>query len=165
MNKSIPDYIRYYKNQMQTGDIQVAYEFLLRYMMSLKSSFEKTLAGRFSCGNVSPGYMDFSYFPVFNPFLRQHKLRFGIVLNHKEMQFELWLMGQNIDTQEKYWNLMKSTKWNKDASAMPQYAVLKAVLVAHPDFDKTEKLTTEILQVTTHLLPEIMSYITSGDEE
>ena len=36
-----------------------------------------------------------------NEFLRERKLRFGIVLNHEKMKFELWLMGQNAGIQKK----------------------------------------------------------------
>lgn len=48
-------------------------------------------------GNISSGYMDYSYFPfTTTDFLRTHKLRFGAVLNHPQMRFELWLMGGKI---------------------------------------------------------------------
>lgn len=42
-----------------------------------------------------------------------------------EMRFELWLMGQNASVQEKYWELLKNTDWNKDIEAMPLYSVLE----------------------------------------
>ena len=41
--------------------------------------------------------------PFFNESLRSHKLRFGIVLNHEKLSFELRFMGQNVEIQKKYW--------------------------------------------------------------
>lgn len=90
-------------------------------MGELKARFP----GQYSTGNISLGHLDYTYFPFFNTYLRQHKLRFGIVLNHMEMRFELWLMGQNASVQEKYWELLKNTDWNKDIEAMPLYSVLE----------------------------------------
>ena len=60
-------------------DIQKAYHGLMKYMMSLKASLSGVYAGRFSFGNISVCYMDFFYFPFHNEFLREQKLRFGIV--------------------------------------------------------------------------------------
>ena len=61
----------------------------------------------------------YTYFPVFNQFLRNQKLRFGVVLNHEKMQFEFWLMGQNADVQRAYWELLKDSVWNSGRKEMP----------------------------------------------
>ncbi len=96
MGKKLNDYVAAYKAQLEIGDIKIAYERLIKFVMTIKARFEESYSDKFSCGNVSPGYMDFTYFPFFDPFLRSEKLRYGIVLNHQQMRFELWLMGQNV---------------------------------------------------------------------
>lgn len=95
MNKTTNEYVAIYQDALQQGDIQIAYERLIKAVMALKAHFANTLGDQYSFGNVSPGYMDYTYFPFFNAFLRKKRLRFGIVLNHRQMSFELWLMGQN----------------------------------------------------------------------
>lgn len=70
---------------------------LIQYVGQLKSKFPKD----YKTGNISFGYLDYTYFAFFNQYLRDQKLRFGIVLNHEKLQFELWLMGQNADIQKK----------------------------------------------------------------
>ncbi len=70
-----------YKDLLEKGEVQIAYKTLLDYVWFLKSHFSKVLSEKFSFGNVSPGYMDFTYFPFFDTFLRSRKLRFGIVLS------------------------------------------------------------------------------------
>jgi hypothetical protein len=65
-----------------------------------------------------------------NEYLRGEKLRFGIVQNHSEIRFELWLMGQNKEIQNRYWDVLKASKWNEGRAKKPQYAELEAVIEA-----------------------------------
>lgn len=159
MNKTFNDYVSIYKGQLVEGNIQVAYKRLINYVMALKASFESTFAGVYSFGNVSPGYMDYTYFPFYDTFLRSEKLRFGIVFNHEEIRFELWLMGQNAGIQKQYWNLLKTSKWNENVLAMPKYSVLEAVLVDQPNFNDLDGLTAEILDGAGILAEEIIGHI------
>ncbi|MCL1668291.1 hypothetical protein M2T82_09490 [Elizabethkingia ursingii] len=139
--KTLNDCIQVYKEQLAKKDIQKAYHGLMKYIMSLKASLSGVYADRFSFGNISFGYMDFTYFPFHNEFLRERKLRFGIVLNHEKMRFELWLMGQNAGVQKAYWELLKNTSWNKDKKKMPRYSILETVLLDTPDFNNLKELT------------------------
>lgn len=157
--ENFSDYIAVYKEELKKEDIQKAYEGLLKYVMYLKSYYSKTLSDRFFFGNVSPGYMDFTYFPFFNDYLRYEKLRFGVVLNHKKVRFELWLMGQNIEIQKIYWNLLKTSKWNKNQITMPKYSVLEVILVEYPNFDELDHLTAQIEERIILDTQEIIDYI------
>ncbi len=157
--KNFSDYIAVYKEELKKEDIQKAYERLVKYVMAIKSHFSKRLSNQFFFGNISPGYMDFTYFSFFNDFLRDEKLRFGIVLNHKKVRFELWLMGQNIETQKKYWNLLKTSQWNKDQTTMPKYSVLEVVLVEDPNFNELNNLTSKIEKEAILHTQEIIDYI------
>ena len=159
MDKKINSYISTYQEQIIKGDIQKTYNFLLKYVMQLKASLEKSFSQEYSFGNVSPGYLDFSYFPFYNDYLRDKKLRFGVVLNHREMRFELWLMGQNKKIQERYWDILKTSFWNQGRTAMPQYAVIETVLIDNPDFEKIEKLTTDIENRAAYEVDKIATYL------
>lgn len=142
--KTFNDYVITYKKTIGKNDIQIAYEKLLKYVMQLKANCQKKLSDQFTFGNISPGYMDFTYFPFFNEFLRSQKLRFGVVLNHQKIQFELWLMGQNREIQEKYWQLLKTSGLNKYQLNMPQYSILEFVLIEDPNFNQLNILTQQI---------------------
>lgn len=159
MDKNLNDYVKIYKAQLDKGDIQVAYEQLLKYVMTLKVHFQKVQSGGYTFGNVYLGFMDYTYFYFFNDFLRSKKLRFGIVLNHPEMQFELWLLGQNVEVQAQYWELLKTTKWNAGRTAMPKYAQLEAVLVENPDFNDLDTLSDKIAKAAQNTIEEIMPYL------
>lgn len=159
--KELGDYVAVYKEQLEKGDIQKAYIGLIKYVLSLKSHLSKVMSDKFSFGNVSLGYMDYTYFPFFDEYLRTKKLRFGIVLNHEKVRLELWLMGQNAEIQETYWNLLKATKWNKDQPAMPKYSVLEVVLDPNPDFNNLDTLTLKIEKEMNDISNEIIEYLES----
>lgn len=162
MNKTTNEYVAIYQDALQQGDIQIAYERLIKAVMALKAHFANTLGDQYSFGNVSPGYMDYTYFPFFNAFLRKKRLRFGIVLNHRQMSFELWLMGQNAQVQKEYWELLKSTKWNENQTTMPQYAVLEAMLVEAPDFNDLDALSAQIAACAFPLAAKIVDWIAAA---
>lgn len=88
MEEDISTCIEIYKNQLIQGSIRRAYMLLTRYMRELKAKFPEP----YLTGNISLGYLDYTYFPFFNSYLRQHKLRFGIVLRsciHKRLS-KVW---------------------------------------------------------------------------
>ena len=89
-----------YKEQLQKGDIQIAYTELVKFVMKLKTLFSKELAHDFSFGNIFQGYMDYTYFYYSNNYFKNRKLKLGLVLNHKEMRFEIWFLGQTKDIQK-----------------------------------------------------------------
>lgn len=98
MERNTNECLKIYQEQLNKGEIQYAYRTLMKYMSELKVKFPK----QYTTGNISFGYLDYTYFPFSNSYLKEHKLRFGIVLNHQKMQFELWLMGQNAMIQKHY---------------------------------------------------------------
>jgi len=163
MSKKINFCILLYKEQVNTSDIQKTYMFLLKYVMQVKANFEKSFSQVYSCGNVSPGYMDYSYFSFFNDYLRDKKLRFGIVLNHSEMRFELWLMGQNKEIQKKYWDILKTSPWNQGRSTKPQYAELEIVLVENPNFENNGELTVDIINRAVDEANKVIAYLKKLD--
>ena len=160
MTKNISQSIEIYKKCLAQGDIQLAYKALIDYVAELKAQFPK----HYATGNISPGYLDYTYFPFFNNYLRSKKLRFGIVLNHAEMQIELWLMGQNSSVQKEYWERLKDTEWNKAIKEMPKYSVLEACLEAKIDFQNKEIMTTSIIAKATSLAEAIQKWLEEEDE-
>ncbi|MFU8925564.1 DUF7000 family protein [Acinetobacter puyangensis] len=156
-------YVQLYQTQLKKGDIQKAYIGLIKFIMQLKADFSRDLSELFSFGNISPGYLDFTYFPFSNVFLRERKLRFGIVFNHEKLRFELWLMGQNSDIQKQYWEMLKSCTWNIHQRHMPKYSVLEVVLVDNPDFNYLEQLSQEIRQAMLQFTPKIINVLEKTD--
>src|SRR5690606_5654115 len=138
------NYVSVYKEQLKIGDIQKAYSGLVKYVMQLRTSLSKNLSDSYSFGNLLQGYMDYTYFYYSNDFLKKRKLKFGLVLNHPKMQFEVWLLGQTRPIQEEYWQFFKATKWNNDKTTKPKYSILEALLIENPDFNDLDSLSQQI---------------------
>lgn len=132
-----------YKKQLEAGEIQVAYAGLVKFVMALRTRFSRSLSGKFSVSGVFQGYMDYTYFYFSNDFCRERKLKFGLVLNHEELRFEIWLLGQTKDIQQRYWNLLKGSDWIPHVE-MPRYAIFEHVLISSPDFDNLDALSKKI---------------------
>ena len=149
-------YVSIYKEQLNKGDILIAYKELVKFVMKLRTDFNKSLSDQYSFAGILHGYMDYTYFYYSNDFLKGKKLKLGFVLNHLEMRFEIWLLGNTIPNQKKYWELLKTTKWNKDKTEMPKYSILETILVENPDFNNlnalTEQLETKMIKVSDEIL-------------
>jgi len=154
--KDFTYFIELYKEQLEKGDIQEAYVGLIKYVTRLRTTLSNNLAASYTFGNLFQGYMDYTYVYFVNDFLKIRKLKMGLVLNHSKMQFELWLLGQTIDIQERYWEYFKSTKWNNHRTTKPQYSILEAMLIVNPDFNDLEKLTKQIEDRLISVADEIL---------
>lgn len=157
--KDLNDYVNSYFEQIKKGDIQKAYASLVKYVMKLSGTLSKSLGKEYSFGNLFQGYMDYTYFYYTNDFLKKRKLKFGLVLNHTKMQFEVWLLGQTIPIQEKYWAYFKSTKWNIDRTQKPQYSILETIIIKEPNFNNLALLTKEIEESLVKTSNEIIEEI------
>ncbi len=93
--------------------------YQINYMSQLQQEFSKKLSGKFSVKKVLNGYLDYTYFYFTNDFLKEIKLKLGIIYNHQENCFKLWLMGAVKESQKNYWKRLKDTEWNKEET-MPQ---------------------------------------------
>ncbi|TPD66064.1 DUF7000 family protein [Flavobacterium microcysteis] len=159
MMKKLNDYVDLYKKQLEKGDIQKAYTALVKYVTKLGSVLSKNLSDSYTFGSLFQGYMDYTYFYYSNDFLKKRKLRFGLVLNHQKMRFEIWLLGQNLKIQDEYWLHFKNTKWNENRTIRPQYSILETVLIESPNFNDLEALTEQIEKALIAVSNEIIGEI------
>ncbi|WP_299442863.1 hypothetical protein [uncultured Aquimarina sp.] len=157
--KNLNQYVAIYKAQLDKGDILIAYNQLVKFVMKLRVDFIKSLSEQYSFTAILHGYMDYTYFYYSNDFLKRKKLKLGLVLNHSEMRFEIWLLGNTISIQKKYWDLLKESKWNKDRKEMPKYSILEAVVENKPDFDNLPLLSEKIEKKLVEQSDEIIGKI------
>lgn len=157
--KNLNHYITIYKEQLDKGDILIAYNHLVKFVMKLRVDFIKKLSEQYSFTGILHGYMDYTYFYYSNDFLKSKKLKLGLVLNHLEMRFEIWLLGNTISIQKQYWNLLKESTWNKNRKEMPTYSILEIIINDHPDFDNLPLLSQQIEKKLIEQSDEIISTI------
>lgn len=157
--ENLNKYVSIYKEQLKKGDILIAYNELVKFVMKLRVDFIKRLSDEYSFAGILHGYMDYTYFYYSNDFLKSKNLKFGLVLNHLEMRFEIWLLGNTIPIQKKYWELLKTTKWNQGNTEMPKYSISETILVEDPDFNDLSTLTELIESKMSKVSDEILDYL------
>ena len=157
--KNLNHYVAIYKEQLSKGDILIAYNGLVKFVMTLRVDFIKRHSKDYSFSGILHGYMDYTYFYYTNEFLKSKKLKLGIVLNHLEMRFEIWLLGNTIAVQKNYWDLLKESKWNKDKPEMPKYSVLEVIIDNNPNFDDLPLLSQHIEKQMIEVSDEIINAI------
>ncbi|MFC6181324.1 DUF7000 family protein [Lactiplantibacillus daowaiensis] len=134
--------LQQYQAQLQSGELQRTYKMLVQYVTTLK----RQLPASYQTGNLSLGYLDYTYVPFFNASLRVRKLRFGLVLNHAQLRLELWLMGQNAAVTTTYYAAFKASKWHQTDEPQHDYAIVVVPLCTALDFDHREAMTAQVLQ-------------------
>ncbi len=154
--KNLNHYVAIYKEQLNKGDILIAYNELVKFVMTLRTDFIKSFSDHYSFSGMLHGYMDYTYFYYTNDFLKSKKLKLGLVLNHVAMRFEIWLLGNTKSVQKKYWDLLKESKWNKDKTEMPKYSILEAIIEKDPNFDNLTSLSQKIEKRLVEVSSEII---------
>jgi len=157
--KDLNHYISIYKEQLDKGDILIAYNQLVKFVMKLRVDFIKNLSEYYSFSSILHGYMDYTYFYYSNDFLKNKKLKLGVVLNHLEMRFEIWLLGNTAAVQKEYWEALKESKWNKGRIEMPKYSILEVVVESEPNFNElpvlAKKVERKVMEVSSEILHTI----------
>ncbi len=138
------------------------YHQLINYMKALRMFFHKEYDTYFKLGNIYQGNPEFSYFSLKTDELKKLKLKFVLILNHKLMQFEICLSGQNKGIRKKYWELFKDSDWNKyhiAESINNSLTIIDHIIVKNPNFNKLNKLTEQIEMESMKFMNEIQDIL------
>ena len=162
---SLPESLSIYREQLQNGAIQEAYQGLLEYILSLKTHFKNHHPEFVVPSNIYFGYMDMTYFSIVPEALKERGLKIAIVFLHREFRFEVWLAGVNKDVQAEYWNRIRESGWNK-YRLVPTLkgadSILEHVLAENPDFNDLNALTNQIEQETLRFINEVENFLLKG---
>lgn len=163
---SFQEYMLEYKEQLEKGVIQVAYRGLMDYFNFLKSNFKKKYPDYFVSGSIYFGYMDITYFAFFPTSLKRRRLKVGVVFNHRDFRFEVWLFGVNKKVQVKYIKLFKESILKKYHTALTTKGVdfiLWHVLVDNPDFGDLDVLTRKIENGALKFIDNVEDFLNQFD--
>jgi hypothetical protein len=162
MEKSFHQYMNEFKEQLEKGDIQAAYQGLMEYFRKLRSHFKNKYPEYAVSGSMYYGYMDMTYFSLFPEPLKRRKLKIAIVFLYDTFRFEVWLSGSNRDVQAKYWELLKASGWNKyHYASNPKKVdyVIDHILVRDPDFRDLDALTSQIERGTLEFIKDVEGFL------
>jgi len=162
LNKSYNIDLSSIEDESNPCENQLGYHELIKYMKELRAFFEKEYETYFKLGKIYQGSPDFSYFSLTTKELKKQKLKFVIILNHKLMNFSICLSGQNKSIRKKYWDMFKSSDWNKYhlvESINNSLPIIDHVITENPDFDNREYLTEQIETESIKFINELKNLL------
>ena len=151
-------YMKFYKEQIDLGRIQKAYQGLMNFIMDLRNYLLKKYGNDYIIGNISKGYMDYTYFPIVPIRIRHLKLKFAIVFIHQEMRFGISLGGKNRQIQRQYWSIFKGSdfiKYKIPETPDENFTIMYEILAENPDFSDLIMLTRQIESKAMEFIDEL----------
>lgn len=159
--KALNEYVREYRRQLKSGHLREAYRGVMEYMSSLGSRMRDQHPD-WAVGNIYPGYLDMTYFPVATQALGGRGLKIAIVFIHETGRFEAWLAGRNKDVQKRYWDLFRRGKWERyrvPPSTAGTDSILEHTIADEPDFDHPDVLTRQLEAGVLRFIGDIEGFL------
>ena len=160
--ESFHEHMNEFRNQLEKGSIQKAYQGLMEYIMGLRTYLQNKYPDYAVSGSIYYGYMDMTYFAFTPKSLKDRKLKIAIVFVYETFRFEIWLAGNNKAVQEKYWKSFKESGWDKYhivPSTRGVDAIVEHVIVENPDFSDLDALTNRIENETLTFIKDVESFL------
>jgi hypothetical protein len=153
-----------YKKRMIHGAVREAYRGIIKFMMDLRTRFEKEFPDLDVSGALYPGCMDMTFFCIVPDFLKPHKLKIAVLFLHDTCRFEVWLAAANRLVQDKYWKLFKESGYSDHPLTAPGSGVdsiVCHVAADDPDFSDLTGLTKIIEKEVFAFEKSIRNFVNS----
>ena len=158
--KTINEQIAAYTQQLQQGEIQIAYKGILAFIGKLRAAFIKKYP-HYDVSNIYQGYLDMSYFSLSTKPLKEKGLKIAIVYLHEKGSFEVWLSARNRDIARTHQGIINSLsdeiKVFHDRNN--QDAIAECILTDTPDFEEQAQLINTIEQGVDKFVAAIINHI------
>ena len=161
---SLNNYIREYKKQLAKGDIKKVYQGIIYFLMKFRLHMQKKYPELHVTSSINQGIMDVSYFAFSSDFLKKRKLKIVLLFKHDSISFEAWLCGFNKKIQQKYWEFIKASGWDKYRiadSLAGNYSIIEHLLNESPDFDNQDGLMEQMEDGIIQFLEDIENHLDS----
>ncbi|MEO1816088.1 MAG: hypothetical protein ABGU93_10955 [Acetobacterium sp.] len=158
--KTLNKQIAAYTQQLQLGEIQIAYRGILAFTGKLRVDFVKKYP-HYDVSNIYQGYLDMSYFSVSTKPLKEKGLKIAIVYLHEKGSFEVWLSARNRDIARTHQAILDSLsdEINVFHDGNNQDAIAECVLIGTPDFENPAQLINTIEQGVEKFVAAIINHL------
>lgn len=112
-----------YLDILENTNFQQTYAQIIKFLYAIRNNLNKQF---YDVGPISYGPLDFTYFSLTSPILKEDKLRIGIVFNHSKFSIEWWLLGQNKQVTQYYQSRFSTL--NQHQYAIKVYDLLEVEL-------------------------------------
>ena len=147
-------YLDNYKNLLLTTELQLFYQEFIKLFRFLRIELEKELPNFSFSSNIVENNMDFSYFQLTDPDLKEKGIKIQIVFVHKDFRFEIWASGYNRKIQSRYYNHLKNQSMKYYLNNNPEKIdyILKAEIEKDIELDNGEIVISKIKHVVLEMV-------------
>lgn len=147
-------YLDNYKNLLLTTELQLFYQEFIKLFRFLRIELEKELPNFSFSSNIVENNMDFSYFQLTDPDLKEKGIKIQIVFVHKDFRFEIWASGYNRKIQSRYYNHLKNQSMKYYLNNNPEKIdyILKAEIEKNIELDNGEIVVSKIKPVVLEMV-------------
>lgn len=158
--KTLNKQIAVYTQQLQQGEIQIAYRGILAFVGKLRTALIKKYPD-YDVSNIYQGYLDMSYFSLSTKPLKDKGLKIAIVYLHEKGSFEVWLSARNRDIARTQQSILDrlSDEINVFHDSNNQDAIVECILTRTPDFEDQTLLINMIDQGVEKFVTAIINRI------
>ncbi len=158
--KTLNKQIAVYTQQLQQGEIQIAYKGILAFIGKLRAAFIKKYP-HYDVSSIYQGYLDMSYFSLSTKPLKDKGLKIAIVYLHEKGSFEVWLSARNRDIARTHQSILDrlSDEINVFHDSNNQDAIIECILTCTPDFEDQALLINMIDQGVEKFVTAIINRI------
>lgn len=154
MNKSLNQRIDEYTNQLQEGEIHIAYKGIILLIGKMRADFIKKYPD-YDISAMYQGYMDMTFFSLSTKELKGKGLKIAIVYLHKKKTFEVWLSARNRDIASNYEAILSAKLPignNIFHDIYNQDAIIESIITSTPNFDGQDELISVVQQGVENFL-------------
>jgi len=163
---SFSESMKEFRQQLEKGAIQAAYQGLMQYFRDLRRHFRDAYPQYPVSGSIYFGTMDMTYFSLVPESLKRRRLKIAIVFVYDSFRFEVWLSGSNRKVQSEYWKRFSASDWDTyhlASNPRREDYVIDHILVSHPDFGDLDALTGQIERGTLEFIKDVEAALSELD--
>lgn len=108
-----------YRTLLNTTPLQQSYQEFVRLFRYLRSELERQLPDFRFQSSICENAMEYAYFFLTSPALKEKGWKLVVVFIHKSFQLEVWLSGSNRSIQRQWANRLNACPPPMEASADP----------------------------------------------
>ena len=141
-----------YRTLLQTTDLQKAYQEFIRLFRFLRNELERQMPDFRFQSSITENAMDYAYFSLTNPALKEKDLKPVVVFDHRNFRLEVWLSGANRTAQCRWAEQWRACPPPMELTQEPNRTDFVVRLPVETDLSDGEKTVAAVKEAAVQLL-------------
>lgn len=147
-----PALLETYRTLLQTTDLQKAYQEFIRLFRFLRNELERQMPDFRFQSSITENAMDYAYFSLTNPALKEKGLKLVVAFDHKNFRLEVWLSGVNRTAQCRWAEQWRACPSPMELTQEPNRTDFVVRLPVETDLSDGEKTVAAVKEAAVQLL-------------